>query len=105
VNVAVVRPAFAALRRGSLALASLERRLAGFAPALATLSTSCLFLLDYASDWRTALDPPAGAAPARFLYKRNPQAAAWRKLKSFSIFDWQEATRIAMRRPQIKNQK
>ena len=25
------------------------------------------------------LEPPAGAAPAGFLYKRNPQAAAWRR--------------------------
>ena len=25
------------------------------------------------------LEPPAGAAPAGFLYKRNPQAAAWRQ--------------------------
>src|SRR5882672_10908256 len=25
------------------------------------------------------LEPPAGAAPARFLYKRNPQAAARRR--------------------------
>ena len=49
---------------------------AGFAPALATLSTSCLFC------WTTRakeMDPPAGAAPAGFLYKRNPQAAAWRR--------------------------
>ena len=49
---------------------------AGIAPALATLSTSCLCC------WTTRakeMDPPAGAAPARFLYKRNPQAAAWRQ--------------------------
>jgi hypothetical protein len=25
------------------------------------------------------MEPPAGDAPARFLYKRNPQAAAWRR--------------------------
>jgi hypothetical protein len=25
------------------------------------------------------MDPPAGDAPAGFLYKRNPQAAAWRQ--------------------------
>jgi hypothetical protein len=25
------------------------------------------------------MDPPAGDAPAGFLYKRNPQAAAWRR--------------------------
>ena len=25
------------------------------------------------------MEPPAGAAPARFLYKRNPQAAARRR--------------------------
>ena len=49
---------------------------AGFAPALATLSTSCLCWLDYASK---EMEPPAGAAPAGFLYKRNPQAAAWRR--------------------------
>ena len=30
--------------------------------------------LDY---WE--MDPPAGAAPAGFLYRRNPQAAAWRR--------------------------
>jgi hypothetical protein len=27
------------------------------------------------------LEPPPGAAPARFLYKRNQQAAAWRRNK------------------------
>jgi hypothetical protein len=51
---------------------------AGFAPALATLSTSCLFC------WTTRameMDPPAGAAPAGILYKRNPQAAAWRRIE------------------------
>jgi hypothetical protein len=35
-----------------------------------------------ANAWTTRakeMDPPAGAAPARFLYKRNPQAAAWRR--------------------------
>jgi len=26
-------------------------------------------------------EPPAGAAPAGILYKRNPQAAAWRRAK------------------------
>jgi len=49
---------------------------AGFAPALATLSTSCLFC------WTTragTLDPPAGDAPAESLYKSDPQAAAWRQ--------------------------
>lgn len=25
------------------------------------------------------MEPPAGAAPAGLLYKRNPQAAAWRR--------------------------
>ena len=25
------------------------------------------------------MEPPAGDAPTRFLYKRNPQAAAWRR--------------------------
>ena len=56
-----------------------ERRLvlaAGFAPALATLSTSCLFC------WTTRaekLDPPAGIAPAESLYKNDAQAAAWRQ--------------------------
>jgi hypothetical protein len=49
---------------------------AGFAPALATLSTSCLCWLDYASD---RLEPPAGAAPARFPYKGRLQAAAGRR--------------------------
>src|SRR5512138_45868 len=47
------------------------------APALATLSTSCLFC------WTTranGMGPPAGVAPARLLYKRNPQAAAWRRI-------------------------
>ena len=32
--------------------------------------------------WATranGMGPPAGVAPARFLYKRNPQAAAWRQ--------------------------
>ena len=54
---------------------------AGFAPALATLSTSCLFC------WTTRakkLDPPAGVAPAVSLYKSDPQAAAWRKTWSQS---------------------
>ena len=49
---------------------------AGFAPALATLSTSCLFC------WTTRakkLDPPAGDAPAESLYKNDSQAAAWRQ--------------------------
>lgn len=26
------------------------------------------------------MEPPAGAAPAGILYKRNPQAAAWRQM-------------------------
>jgi hypothetical protein len=26
------------------------------------------------------MEPPAGDAPARFLYKRNPQTAAWRRM-------------------------
>lgn len=53
---------------------------AGVAPALATLSTSCLFC------WTTRaacagppLDPRVGAAPTGFLYKRNPEPAAWRQ--------------------------
>jgi hypothetical protein len=25
------------------------------------------------------MEPPAGDAPEKFLYKRNPQAAAWRR--------------------------
>src|SRR5690349_12424161 len=32
--------------------------------------------------WATranGMEPPAGAAPAGILYKRNPQAAAWRR--------------------------
>ena len=51
---------------------------AGFAPALATFSTSCLFC------WTTrakTMEPPAGAAPARFSYKENLQAAAERQKK------------------------
>src|SRR2546426_904079 len=37
------------------------------------------------------LEPPAGAAPARFLYKRNPQAAAWRRKWSQSpVLPWAE---------------
>ena len=47
----------------------------GFAPALATFSTSCLFC------WTTQakeMEPPAGDAPAGSLYKSKPQAAAWR---------------------------
>jgi len=32
--------------------------------------------LDYASEW---MEPPAGDAPARWLYKSHPQAAAWRQ--------------------------
>jgi hypothetical protein len=27
------------------------------------------------------MEPPAGDAPAGFLYKGNPQAAAWRRAK------------------------
>ena len=48
-----------------------ERRMvlvAGFAPALATLSTSCLCC------WTTRageMEPPAGAAPARLAYKES----------------------------------
>jgi len=61
---------------------------AEFAPALATLSTSCLCC------WTTRakeMEPPAGAAPARFLYKRNPQAAAWRRKWSQSpVLPWAE---------------
>jgi len=61
---------------------------AGFAPALATLSTSCLFC------WTTRakeMDPPAGAAPAEFRYKRNAQAAAWRRKWSQSpVLPWAE---------------
>jgi hypothetical protein len=49
---------------------------AGFAPALATLSTSCLCWLDYASD---EMGPPAGVAPARYPYKGYLQAAAGRQ--------------------------
>ena len=49
---------------------------AGVAPALATISTSCLFC------WTTRADemgPPAGVDPAGLLYKSNLQAAAWRR--------------------------
>ena len=55
-----------------------EQRLvlaAGFAPALATLSTSCLCWLDYASD---DVGPPAGVAPAQGPYKGPRQPAARR---------------------------
>src|ERR1022692_3615335 len=59
---------------------------AGIAPALATLSTSCLCF------WTTRameMEPPAGDAPAGFLYKRNPQAAAWRRKWSQSpVLPW-----------------
>src|SRR6266567_7342009 len=58
---------------------------AGFAPALAALSTSCLCCWTSRAN---EMDPPAGAAPAGLLYKRNPQAAAWRRSDfRFSIFD------------------
>ena len=30
------------------------------------------------------MDPPAGDAPAGILYKRNPQAAAWRQMVAVS---------------------
>lgn len=49
---------------------------AGVAPALATLSTSCLCWLDYASD---EMEPPAGVAPARRPYKGPREAAARRR--------------------------
>ena len=53
---------------------------AGFAPALATLSTSCLFCwATRAAGAEPTLDPPAGAAPAGSLYKSEQQAAAWRQ--------------------------
>ena len=49
---------------------------AGLAPALATLSTSCLCCrATRARD----VEPPAGVAPARLRYKRNPQPAAGRR--------------------------
>jgi hypothetical protein len=54
---------------------------AGFPPALTTLSTSlvaaCKRLLVGLREQK-GMEPPAGDAPARFPYKRNPQAAAWR---------------------------
>jgi hypothetical protein len=43
--------------------------------------------LDVPLHWATGakkMDPPAGAAPAGFLYERNPQAAAWRRKKGFN---------------------
>jgi len=49
--------------------------------------------LGYASCWRSAtkMEPPAGAAPAGLLYKRNPQAAAWRRKWSQSpVLPWTE---------------
>jgi len=62
-------PVFCGISSRKLVLA------AGIAPALATLSTSCLCC------WttRATMEPPFGAAPNRFLYKRNLQAAAWRR--------------------------
>jgi hypothetical protein len=48
----------------------------GVAPALATPSTSCLCFWTTRANKR---EPPAGDAPAGILYKRNPQAAAWRQ--------------------------
>ena len=48
----------------------------GIAPALATLSTSCLCI---GLREQNGMEPPAGDAPAGILYKRNPQAAAWRR--------------------------
>ena len=57
---------------------------AGFAPALATHSTSlaaaCKRLLVGLRE-QNEMEPPAGDAPAGILYKRNPQAAAWRRAK------------------------
>ena len=47
--------------------------------------------LGYASCLRSAtkMEPPAGAAPAGLLYKRNPQAAAWRRKWSQSpVLPW-----------------
>ena len=38
-----------------------------------------LFPLNHSPENYFKLEPPAGAAPARFLYKRNPQAAARRR--------------------------
>src|SRR5580658_9083878 len=35
---------------------------------------------------RVKLEPPDGDAPSGFLYKRNPQAAAWRRLASLTGF-------------------
>ena len=51
---------------------------AGFAPALATFSPSCLCI---GLREQKEMEPPAGDAPAGILYKRNPQAAAWRRAK------------------------
>lgn len=50
---------------------------AGLAPALATLSTSCLCV--GLRELLGKMEPPTGAAPAGLLYKRNPQAAARRQ--------------------------
>src|SRR5207249_8599582 len=38
-----------------------------------------LFPLNHSPEKYLKLEPPAGAAPARFFYKRNPQAAARRR--------------------------
>ena len=48
---------------------------AGRAPATGDALDVVSLLLDYASE----MEPPAGAAPAGYLYKRNPQAAARRR--------------------------
>jgi len=49
---------------------------AGSAPALATLSTSCLCCWTTRAKW---MGPPAGAAPARLSYKGSLRAAARRR--------------------------
>jgi hypothetical protein len=55
---------------------------AGFAPALATFSTSCLSvgLRELLAQGHQQMEPPAGDAPAGSLYKSKPQAAAWRRI-------------------------
>ena len=59
---------------------------AGFAPALATLSTSCLCCWTTRAKW---MEPPAGAAPARLSYKGSLRAAARRRKWSQSpVLPW-----------------
>jgi hypothetical protein len=64
--------------------------LAGQIGARGRICTRTGDVLDVVSlHWTTRakmMEPPAGDAPAGFLYKRNPQAAAWRRLASLTGF-------------------